>query len=483
MADHYTSAHLLRVKRKGRDAWQGVLKYQGPNAEYVPDPRTPEQRRKAFGKRPNPSYMPDPRTPTQRRKTTTKQVRKVFDPDIIKTKSQANAALAAWHAQMEEEHGTPDANLTVNEYVERYVSTLEALYSPSKTGTSERSGISPTTARDYRGTMRYFKRGEAIAATTMRALTVKRIEAWELSLLRDGLNGTTVAKAHRLLWSACEYAVNHDDLPKNPARGVKTPSRTSGRRPNALDAEGRAKAMSALDAIEQTPLTIAACLALYCGLRRGECCGLTWGNVDLEGVTWIDESGTEVAEKGPKARIVQSIGECAGGTYVKPPKSAAGRRVLALRGGIVDVLRERRASMWDEWSAAMCVLGIEPTERAFNELYVCGHIDGSYYSPAVLTHEWTSFARQHGLMGTERRYVTFHGLRDSYATAASSRGEPIGTIANAIGHSDPALTLRRYASGRDAAAQAATNETVAADLDAARRGEVLPFRPRTGTEG
>ena len=145
MADYYTSTGLLKAKRKGRDAWQGVLKYAAPNPAYIEDPRAPEQRRKSYGQTPNPDYVADPRKPEQRNKTIVKQVRKVFDPDAVKTKSQAMAALSAWHAQMELEHGTPDANLTVNEYVSRYISRLEKLYNPNATGTKARSGISPTT--------------------------------------------------------------------------------------------------------------------------------------------------------------------------------------------------------------------------------------------------------------------------------------------------------------------------------------------------
>lgn len=483
MAKFYTGANVLKAKRKGRDVWQGVLKYQSPNPDYVPDPRDENQRRKSFGKKPNPDYVPDPREPKQRKSTITKQVRKVFDSSTVKTKSQATDALAEWRKQMEKERETPDAKLTVHKYVERYISMLEKLYEPEKTGTSEHTGISPTTAHDYRGTMRYFKRGKAIDAVTMRKLTMKRIQDWELSLIDSGLAGTTVAKAHRLLWSVCEHAAACGDLQKNPARGVKAPSRTSGKRPNALDAEGRAKVMQHLDATEPTQLTTAARLALYLGMRRGEVCGLTWGNVDLDGATWHDEKGNEVPEHGPKLRVIQSIGQSQGGTYTKPPKSTAGRRVLALKGGILTYLKDRRADMWAKWCAKLNAAGITPTDAAFNELYVCGHIDGSYYNPTVLTHEWSGFAKQFGIRGTEGRLVTFHGLRDSFATAAYSRNESLGTIANVLGHQDPALTARRYASGRDSAAQAAVNETVANDLDAARMGSVLPFHPRrTGTD-
>lgn len=483
MAAFYTSANLLKMKRKGRDAWQGVLKYQAPNPDYLEDTRPESARRKSFGKRPNPDYVEDTRKPNQRKRTITKQVRKVFDPDTIRTKSQATKALAQWHEQMEQEHGTPDANLPVREYVERYISMLEKLYDPARTGSSDHRGISPTTAQDYRGTMRYFKRGKAIDGIQMRKLTTKGVQEWELSLIDSGLAGTTVAKAHRLLWSVCEYAVTSDDLRKNPARGVRAPSRTTSERPNALDAEGRAKLMQQLDATAPTQLTTAARLALYLGMRRGEVCGLTWGNVDLDGVEWHDDKGNALSERGPKLRVVKSIGVGEGGTYTKPPKSAAGRRVLALKGGILDYLRERRAEMWAQWCAKLNEAGIVPTEAAFNELYVCGHIDGSYYNPTVLTHEWSGLSKQFGLYGTEGRLVTFHGLRDSFATAAVSRKEPTETLANALGHQDPALTARRYGSGRDSGAMASVNETVASDLDSARLGEVLPFNTRrTGTD-
>jgi integrase len=464
MADFYTSAFLRRLTNRKGKPWVAVLKYSEPNPQYVEDTRTDMQRRKAFGKRPNTEYVEDMRSPEQRKPYIQRQITKTLDPATVKTKSQANAELERWHAQMEAEHGTPDASLAVREYAERYISNLEKL---------ER--VSASTVMDYRGTLRYLDRGKGIADVPLRSLTPAKVEAWEIGLL-DGISGTTAAKAHRLLKQICEHAANLGDIASNPVRAVKPPRRTTGK-PNALDAKGRARAVAALDAMAPTRKVVAAQLALYLGLRRGEICALTWGNVDLVGETWQDAN-----ERGPKIRIAQSIGRSDSGTFVKQPKTSAGARVVAVTGGLLDVLRARRATMYAEWSEALKHADIEPTKEAFAALYVVGEVNGSYYNPEILSKEWLATARDYKLVGTEGRVVTFHDLRHTYATNAITNGVDVASVAANLGHASKSVTLNMYAS-QDSDAQRQGNEAVANDLDAARgAAQVVEFVPKTGTD-
>lgn len=470
VTDFYTSAHMLERKRtdaegRVRTVYQGVLKYREPNPQYMPDPRTPQQRRKAFGKLPNKLYEPDPRTPQQKAKTVGKQIRKVLD---AKTKTAARRELEAWRERMEAEHGTPDASLTVSEYTKRYIDRRE------------RCGeLTPTTVLDYRSTAGYLKRGEAIGDLKLRELDAARVRLWETSLL-DTISGTTAAKAHRLLKMVLEDAVSVDVLQANPARSVKPPRRTTGK-PNALDANGRKKAMEALASCQPTPKVVAAQIALYCGLRRGEICALTWEDVDLDGGAWDDASDT-----GPKLRVCKAIGEGTEGMYLKEPKTEAGTRIVPLEGDLIPFLRARREAMRDEWLRCMRKAQIDEKhirEEDFLRLYVCGDVSGAYYHPTRLSKEWASTARDLGLVGTEGRIVTFHDLRHTYATNAITRGADETSVAANMGHSSPAVTLGMYAS-RDVAAQRSASKAVAGDLDSAARGKVLKFAPRhTGTEG
>jgi integrase len=41
--------------------------------------------------------------------------------------------------------------------------------------------------------------------------------------------------------------------------------------------------------------------------------------------------------------------------------------------------------------------------------------------------------------------VRFHDLRHTAATLAIKQGIPVPTVSKMLGHSDPAMTLRRYA--------------------------------------
>lgn len=407
-----TSAFLRKAKGK---PYRGVIKYR--------DPANPER---------------------------TKQITTTFDRELVKTKTQANAALQAWRAEVENK--TPMSGIEVPDYVNRYVSML------AKSGNIEKS-----TANTYRFIAKHIEEG--FSGVSIADLSPSDVQVWETRLLDKGLSASTVLKALRLLKQSMENAVEVDGIiQKNPCKKVKPPKRPAAN-PNALDSDGLARTKEILSTMELKPLTVAAYIALYTGMRRGEICALTWNDIDLE--------RNEVT-------VSRALGVGAGGVYAKQPKTNQ-RRVVPFHPDLNEILSEYRSKKKLEWQRANFIKEATPTsDAAFLKQYVLGADDGSFYNPPRLTKEWKSLASLYNLTGTEGELIGFHGLRHSYASTAISNGADVRNVASNLGHANVAVTLNVYASA-DPEGKRRAAEKVGAALSAKQPAEVIPF-DRTGTE-
>ena len=375
-------------------------------------------------------------------------------------KQAAKRELDAWRAEEEAEAvakseraeaGITDADSTVGDYLERFMDDLESA-----------KAVEPSTIRGYRTSLHYVQ-ASAFADTRLADLTPDSVKKWEAHMLRPkskggmGLSSATVGKAHRLLKQGISEAVNLRVVQWNPLNAVKPPKR-NGPRPNALDKTGRTEILARLDACEPTPIVIAAKIALYTGLREGECCGLMWKDVDLEGrVMWVR----------------RSIGCGSNGTYVKNPKTDKVRDV-PIPNGLLTVLRARMAAQRPEFMAA----GL--AKRFPAEAYVLGDVAG-YLSPQRINIGWRALSSSWGIIGTEGRIPTFHDLRHTYATLAIAGGADVRVVSAALGHANAAMTLNTYASA-DPQAKKQLGKTVDSEMRNAP-AEVAEFHAKDGTTG
>ena len=380
---------------------------------------------------------------------TIKQISTTFDNETVRTASKANAALAAWRKKVEFEHAAPDAGKNVADYVSDYISTLEAAKS-----------VEPSTIKGYRSTLEYIKDG--FVGVSMRDLRPQQVQRWERDLIERGLSSSTVGKGHRLLKQVCKHAVEVEDLLRNPCDPVKPPQRTKTE-PNALDSDGRAKVLGVLSKMELEPLSVAAYIALFTGMRRGEICALTWGDVDLD--------RNEIA-------VSKALGAGVGGTYLKTPKTGRGR-VVPIHRQLSEILARYRIVKRAEWMQATFTDDAPTTDAEFSKQYVLGTPDGRFCNPTRLGKDWQSLSKLCRFMGTEGRPCTFHDLRHTFATIAISEGADVRSVAAILGHANVAMTLNVYASA-DAEAKRRAAEIV---------GKALEFKPaevfrldRTGTD-
>jgi integrase len=232
---------------------------------------------------------------------------------------------------------------------------------------------------------------------------------------KGGLSANTVVYMHRVLKQALKQAVIWQDLARDPTFGIKPP-KVEDKQMKALDTDATAEL---LETARGTQLFIPILLAATTGMRRGEVAALRWRNVDL---ARAEISVVEAAEQlGGKGKV----------RYDKPPKTAKGRRTVALSASTVVELRTHRIKHAED----LLKLGI----RLSNETFVVAQADGSPYQPRSLTHAFEMFLAKHKL-----RRIRLHDLRHTHATAMLKAKVNPKIVQERLGHTKISTTLDLY---------------------------------------
>lgn len=253
----------------------------------------------------------------------------------------------------------------------------------------------------------------ALGKIVLQELTPQQIQSYYLNMRGQGLSGNTVHKHHQLLFTALDCAVRQEVLSRNPARRVEAPAKEAPKHTFYTTEQLR----MLFRAVRGVPLEPAVKLAGYLGLRRSEICGLKWENVDLEnGTIAICAARTTVG----------------GVTINKEPKTNSSVRTLGIAGlsDLEEMLRSMKAGQEERRR-------LKP--RYNPEGFVLVHSNGQPYSPDYVSGWFTKFVQENGLP-----YLTLHGLRHSFASAANELHIPMFKISKALGHSNTSVTSQVY---------------------------------------
>ena len=360
----------------------------------------------------------------------------LFPPEV-NTETKKKRALREWRKELaakeevarakrdeerqaEEFASTPAAKL-IADYAEDYVKTL-----------SKQNAIQRSTSSTYAVMINRLRRELPIAIGD---LTTDDIQKWLDDMADEGLAPRTRLKLWRFLNHVCKHAVNSEHITRNPCTAVLRPPQGDPE-PNALTNESATRLVRTLEASEPSSVMVAAALALFAGLREGECCGLRWRDYD---------------EKAQTISVREAIGRDGGKNYSKAPKTARSRRKIKVSPPLARMLLRRRRYMTEELETTGSTL----SDEEFGELYVIGYISGQFYSPSLISRGWKELAESWGLMGTRGKKVTLHDLRHSAATIAVSAGTPIGEVSKMLGHARTSTTVDYYVDSQEEAAESA----------------------------
>ena len=190
-------------------------------------------------------------------------------------------------------------------------------------------------------------------------------------------------------------------------------------------------------------------LALFTGMRRSELLALRWCDVDLLLC---------------QIYVTRSLHHLRNGAIIfRAPKTAKGRRMIALSPSASLVLKEHR----ERQDAMRLMLG----EPLIDEDLVFSQPDGRPLLPDTITHAWIKLAKRTGL-----KNIRLHDARHSHASLMLKQGTHPKIVQERLGHASIQITLDTYshvAPGLQEAAAARFDEGLAIKRDTEHEKEAV----------
>lgn len=296
--------------------------------------------------------------------------------------------------------------------------------------------IEETTAYGYRGMIENYLKPQ-LGEIRLQKLSARDIQQYYTWLMDEkGLSPNTVIKHHNLLTNTLNAAERQEYITKNPMRAVSPPKKRQ-REAKFYTPE---QLGILLDKAVGTRLELPVFICAYLGLRRGELCGLRWGDVDLEHKTiTIENTRTQAGKK----------------EIEKGTKTASSTRTLYLPDTLCDMLKAAKENQQ--------ACRAEYKNAYDDNDYVVVMEDGRPFRPNYLSELFGKF-----LADNDLPKIVLHELRHTFASLSNQAGIPAYNIGKALGHSTPATTQKIYTHLLDQTHTQAV-EGVAAIADEARR--------------
>ena len=323
------------------------------------------------------------------------------------TKGQAKRALERLINEGFEKGPNSRTEITFQAYAHEWLEMRKLSGEISK-GTQRKN------ATDLRRLMPY------VGHIPVRSLDVETITRALINVKNHGgkggrsLSGTSMNGVYRILYMVLESARKAKIIDENPCQEVKAPKKdTKERQPLPLSEARRLTGL--LMEGDPLPKTIGFLLALTCGLRREEICGLCWRDFD------------------PTARCIRVLHAFPEDERkIVEPKTKSSKRIIPLADDLLSRLltwKERQRYELDE-------AGIMQTA----DTPVVNTSTGGHMHPQNLARAWLRYRRRHGFEG-----FTLHQLRHTFATRLVAQGVDMKTASTLMGHSSVAMIEQVYA--------------------------------------
>ena len=243
-------------------------------------------------------------------------------------------------------------------------------------------------------------------------ITAADISALLLSMQSAGKANATCVKVYTILHSLFKMAYMSAVLSVNPMDRVGRPKpRKSERKDKPIEAYTAAELQRIFTVIAAEPLKwrVLMRLLIDTGIRRGECCGLQWKDIDFSACT-VTISGNLCYT--PQKSV-----------YLDTPKSGK-TRTIDVDPEIISLLRELR---------------LEQSREAISPFVFTQSNSPEPMHPQSPARYMQKLSAKCGVPDLHP-----HKLRHTFASIVITNGADVASVSEKLGHSDKAITLRMY---------------------------------------
>jgi integrase len=271
---------------------------------------------------------------------------------------------------------------------------------------------------------------------TLGARPMQQIQATEIDelyrKLEDKMAPRTAHHVHIALGSCLATGVRKGKLTVSPLeRAERIPSPGEADHGMVLDQD---QLRTLVEGFKTSALFPIVAVAAFTGARRSEILALRWTDLDVEKRVLRIERAIEQVHGQPLA--------------LKDPKTARGRRTIAIDGDLVGLLLAERekhlrimAGVPDGVAVNLSLVRLSDNALMFPSPPAPGE-DFSFNKLRDPDYLTKAFARRARALGFPD--LRFHDLRGTHETLLLDAGVPVHVVAARCGH-DPAVLLRAYA--------------------------------------
>ena len=173
-------------------------------------------------------------------------------------------------------------------------------------------------------------------------------------------------------------------------------------------------------------------LIIATGMRRGECCGLKWCDIDWE------QRSIHICRNAVKVTDEE--------IFVKEPKTRAGNRYVYFSAEMESLLREYRQE------CAYITETYDQRQLTADDFLFRRQGARLPMTPTTFTYRFKLILKKNGLP----QELNVHSLRHTAASLMIAGGTDVATVAGILGHSQPSTTLDIYTHAFDKNKKAAS---------------------------